>query len=159
MPIGGLKEIINCRPRDKRLLGMDLGDKTIGLAVSDHAQSIATPLVTLPRKKFAQDVKELERIVKDYDIGGYIMGWPVNMDGTTGPRCDVTRSYADEMTKYPQILGTDPWIALWDERLSTASVEDFLVESVDMSRTKRKQVIDKLAAQHILQGALDFMNG
>ena len=78
------------------------------------------------------------------------------MDGSEGPRCDSVRSFAQEMENYPQIFGIKPWIALWDERLSTATVEDFLVDVVDMSRTKRKQVIDKLAAQLILKSALDF---
>ena len=72
-------------------------------------------------------------------------------------RCDATRSFADEMTKYPQLVGIDPWIALWDERLSTETVDNFLVEMVDMSRRRRSEVVDKLAAQIILQGALDFM--
>jgi putative Holliday junction resolvase len=79
------------------------------------------------------------------------------MDGSLSARCDATRSFADELSKNPQTVGINPWIGLWDERLSTAAVDDFLVETVDMSRTKRKQVVDKLAAQHILQGALDFI--
>lgn len=136
---------------------MDLGEKTIGLSISDADQSIATPLKTIKRTKFTNDIEELKQVIDDYGIGGYVIGLPLNMDGSEGPRCDSVRSFAAELTNYPQILGTDPWIALWDERLSTVSVEDFLIESVDMSRTKRKQVIDKLAAQHILQGALDFI--
>ncbi len=157
MPIGLLMEILAQRPENARLLGMDLGSKTIGLSVSDAGQGIATPLKTIKRGKFARDMVELGQVVADYEIGGYVLGYPLNMDGSMGPRCDAVRSFADEMKNYPQFLGTDPWIALWDERLSTVSVEDFLVESVDMSRTKRKQVIDKLAAQHILQGALEFI--
>lgn len=156
MPTGLLVEILGRRPAGARLLGMDLGTKTIGLAVSDAGQGIATPLRTIKRTKFSRDIEELKQVIADFEIGGYVLGYPLNMDGSAGPRCDAVRSFADELTKYPQIVGTDPWIALWDERLSTVSVEDFLVESVDMSRTKRKQVIDKLAAQHILQGALDF---
>ncbi len=157
MPTGLLVEILGERPENTRLLGMDLGTKTIGLSVSDPAQTIATPLKTIQRTKFSRDIEELGSVIKDFDIGGYVLGLPLNMDGTEGPRCDASRSFADELTNYPQIVGTNPWIALWDERLSTVSVEDFLVESVDMSRTKRKQVIDKLAAQVILQGALDFI--
>lgn len=157
MAIGLLAEILGCRPADTRLLGLDIGTRTIGLAVSDAGQGIATPLKTIRRTKFSRDVEELATTIRDFEIGGYVLGYPLNMDGSAGPRCDAIRSFADELTKYPQIVGTDPWIALWDERLSTVSVEDFLVESVDMSRTKRKQVIDKLAAQHILQGALDFI--
>ncbi len=154
--IGLLKDILATRPKNVRLLGMDLGSKTIGLALSDSAQSIATPFKTIQRTKFTKDIEELRPVIRDYEIGGYVLGFPLNMDGSEGPRCDSVRSFAQEMENYPQIFGTKPWIALWDERLSTAAVEDFLVETVDMSRTKRKQVVDKLAAHLILQGALDF---
>ena len=154
--IGLLKDILATRPKNVRLLGMDLGSKTIGLALSDSAQGIATPFKTIQRTKFTKDIEELRPIIKDYEIGGYVLGFPLNMDGSEGPRCDSVRSFAQEMENYPQIFGIKPWIALWDERLSTATVEDFLVDVVDMSRTKRKQVIDKLAAQLILKSALDF---
>lgn len=157
MPTGLLLEILGERPENVRLLGMDLGTKTIGLSVSDAGQGIATPLKTIQRTKFTRDIEELQQVITDFEIGGYVLGLPLNMDGSEGPRCDAVRSFAAELTNYPQIVGTNPWIALWDERLSTVSVEDFLVESVDMSRTKRKQVVDKLAAQVILQGALDFI--
>ena len=157
MPIGLLVDILGERPANTRLLGLDLGTKTIGLAVSDSDQSIATPLKTIHRKKFTLDIQELKRVIDDFEVGGYILGLPLNMDGSEGPRCDATRNFAQELVNYPQIVGTNPWMALWDERLSTVSVEDFLVDTVDMSRTKRKQVVDKLAAQHILQGALDFI--
>lgn len=136
---------------------MDLGTRTIGLAVSDSGQRVATPLKTIERRKFTRDIEELKTVIADYEIGGYVLGYPLNMDGSVGPRCQAVRHFAEELVNYPQIVGTDPWIALWDERLSTVSVEDFLVETVDMSRTKRKHVIDKLAAQHILQGALNFI--
>ncbi len=139
------------------MLGLDIGTKTIGMAVCDPGHSIATPLGTIKRIKFTKDIEELRRVINDYEIGGYVLGYPVNMDGSEGPRCQSVRDFALEMEKHPAIFGDNPWIALWDERLSTESVEDFLVESVDMSRTKRKQVKDKLAAQHILQGALDFI--
>ena len=157
MPIGLLAEILGAKPDNARLLGMDLGTKTIGLAVSDAGQGIATPLKTIARRKFTRDIEDLKTVIDDYEIGGYVLGYPLNMDGTAGKRCEATRHFAQELANYPQIVGVDPWIALWDERLSTVSVEDFLVNTVDMSRTKRKRVIDKLAAQHILQGALDFM--
>jgi putative holliday junction resolvase len=155
--IGELKNIRASVPKNVRLLGMDIGTKTIGLALSDPAHSIATPLKTIQRTKFTKDIEELKPLIHDYEIGGYVLGFPLNMDGSQGPRCEAVRHFAQEMEKYPQHFGTSPWIALWDERLSTAAVEDFLVDTVDMSRTKRKQVIDKLAAQLILQGALDFM--
>ncbi len=161
MPIGLLKDIVTLCPRDARLLGVDLGTKTIGLALSDGAQGVATPLQTIRRTKFAADMEAFGRVVKEYEVGGFVFGWPLNMDGTVSGSCDRVRSFIDEMQNYPQALGIeqgkDLWIALFDERLSTHAVEDFLVNSVDMSRTKRKQVVDKLAAQHILQGALDFV--
>ena len=157
MPIGELKDIIDRMPEKARLLGLDLGSKTIGLAVSDETHGIATPLKTIKRTKFTRDIEELRTVIEDYNIGGFVLGYPLNMDGSAGPRCDSVRSFAEELKNYPDIVGEDPWMALWDERLSTAAVDDFLVESVDMSRTKRKQVVDKLAAQHILQGALDFI--
>lgn len=157
MPVGYLKDMAATVPPYKRLLGLDIGDKTIGIALSDPMQSIATPLQVVNRTKFTKDILELDKIIKEFSIGGYVLGYPVNMDGTEGPRCQSIRHFADELVKYPQIIGTNPWISLWDERLSTASVDRFLINDVDMSRTKRKQVVDKLAAQFILQGALDFL--
>lgn len=156
-----LENIVDQCPRDVRLMGLDLGSKTIGVAVSNAGQTISTSITTIERRKFTQDLAELGKIAKEYEIGGIVLGWPLNMDGSAGPRCDSTRSFADELARYPQELGmnpgTDMWIALFDERLSTSAVEDFLVKDVDMSRTKRKQVVDKLAAQLILQSALDII--
>lgn len=157
MPIGLLKDVILKRPVGVRLLGLDLGTKTIGLALADSGHSIATPLRTIHRKKFMLDIQDMKREIDQFQVGGYVLGLPLNMDGTEGPRCQAVRHFAEEMVNHPDVFGHKPWIALWDERLSTASVEDFLIETVDMSRTKRKQVIDALAAQHILQGALDFL--
>lgn len=161
MPIGLLKNIADTVPEGVRLLGLDIGTKTIGLAVCDGAQSIATPLQTIRRRKFSEDLKALGKVARDYEVGGFVLGWPLNMDGSISGSCDRVRSFADEMAKYSQELGmeqgADLWIALFDERLSTSAVENFLMEDVDMSRTKRDQVVDKLAAQLILQGALDYM--
>lgn len=157
MPSGHLTRIIDSRPRAMRLLGLDLGEKTIGLALSDPMQRIATPYRTIDRRKFTLDIKDMATTIREYNIGGYILGYPVNMDGTEGPRCQSIRHFADEMANHPDIFGADPWIALWDERLSTASVDKFLINSVDMSRSRRKDNVDKLAAQFILQGALDFI--
>lgn len=157
MPIGLLKEILLQRPENTRLLGLDVGNKTIGLALSDSAQRIATPLHTVRRSKFAKDMEALGGVVEDYGIEGFIIGYPVNMDSSEGPACDRVRSFADEMRQYPQFLGADPWIAFWDERLSTVSVENLVDNYVDINKAKRKGIIDKLAAQVILQGALDFI--
>jgi len=161
MPVGLLKDIIDRTPPKTRLLGLDLGTKTIGLAISDEGQSIATPLRTIERTKFAHDIREIARVVKEFSIGGFVFGWPLNMDGSISGSCDRVMSFIDEMKNYPQELGmeqgTDLWIALFDERLSTSVVTDFLIDEADLSRAKRAQVVDKLAAQHILQGALDFL--
>ena len=132
----------------QRLLGMDPGTKTIGLALSDTMLIVATPLETLKRTKFKNDVARIQEIVDKENIGGFVIGWPVNMDGTEGPRCQSVRSFSDNLSEkidLPQ--------ALWDERLSTAAVERTFLEA-DSSRAKRKQVVDKMAAAYILQGAL-----
>jgi putative holliday junction resolvase len=162
MPMGLLKDMAASRPRNARLLGLDLGTKTIGLALSDPAQTMATPLKTLTRGKGQADLAALAKIAAEYEVAGFVLGWPINMDGTRGAACDRVQSFADEMVRYPQPMGTKQgaglWIAFFDERLSTDAVEDFLVKDVDMSRTKRKQVVDALAARLILQGALDYLD-
>ncbi|MDB5490709.1 MAG: hypothetical protein JWO78_558 [Micavibrio sp.] len=157
MPIGLLKDIAAKLPPGKRLLGLDIGTKTIGLALSDSSHNIATPLRTVRREKFTLDILDMKREIDQFEVGGYVLGFPLNMDGSEGPRCQSVRHFAEEMRNHPEIFGPNPWIAFWDERLSTAAVEDFLVETVDMRRTKRKLIIDSLAAQHILQGALEFI--
>lgn len=159
MAIGLLRNIIDSCPKNARLLGLDIGERTIGVALSDSGHNVATPLKLIERTKFTKDILEMKKIVTDYGIGGYVLGYPVNMDGTEGPRCDSIKDFGREMANHPDIFGNDPWIALWDERLSTVSVNKFLIGDVDMSRTKRKQNVDKLAAQFILQGALDFIQG
>lgn len=162
MPSGLLKEIAGQCPRGTRLLGIDLGTKTIGLSISNEAQTIATPLDTIRRTKFARDVEALGKVMREFSVGGLVFGWPLNMDGTRGASCDRVQSFADELKNYPQALGieqgTELWIAFWDERLSTDAVNDFLVNTVDVSRTKRKQVVDKLAAHRILEGAIAYIS-
>lgn len=161
MPLGLLKDIAASAPENARLLGVDLGTKTIGLAIGDAGHSVATPLKTINRKNLSYDMKALGEVIREFEIGGFVFGWPLNMDGSLSGSCDRARSFIDEMRNYPQELGieqgTDLWIALFDERLSTSAVHDFLVEDVDMSRTRRAEVVDKLAAQLILQGALDTL--
>lgn len=149
----------NC-PKNRRLMGLDLGSKTIGVAVSDAAQSIATPLKTIQRTKFSKDILALKDIIEEYEIGGFIVGLPLRMDGSEGPRCDASRSFADEMRRHPAIFGENPFVALIDERLSTQHVDNALDKRVDMGRkskqgAKSSGLIDKLAAQIILQTALD----
>lgn len=157
MPVGLLKDLLSAVPAGKPLMGLDVGSKTIGLAVSPGGCSFATPLLTIKRKKFSEDIIKLVDAAKDYDIAGYVVGYPLNMDGSAGRACDVARSFADEMSKRADLFGSDPWIALWDERLSTDAVEGFVDKYVDIRKAKEKGVIDKMAAQIILQGALDYL--
>ncbi len=132
-----------------RLIGIDLGTKTIGLALSDVTRTIATPLQTIRRVKFTPDVGRLLAIAAEHQIAGLVLGLPVNMDGSEGPRAQATRAFARNVNK----LSALP-ILLWDERLSTSAAERTLIEA-DTSRKRRAEVIDKMAAGIILQGALD----
>jgi putative Holliday junction resolvase len=136
----------------QRLLGLDPGSRTIGLAISDSALTVASPLQTLKRGKFTQDAARLAEICRDYRVGGLVIGLPVNMDGSEGPRCQSVRQLARNLAEKAGF--TQP-IAFWDERLSTAAVERFLVGEADMTRKRRAAVVDKMAAAYILQGALD----
>jgi len=136
-------------PPMRALGGLDLGAKTIGVAVSDHLRRIATPLETIRRRKFAQDAERLLEIVENRQIAGLILGLPRNMDGSEGPRCQSTRAFARNLERLTEIP-----IAFWDERLSTAAAERALLLA-DTSRKRRAEVIDRVAAGYILQGALD----
>lgn len=156
MVIGLLKDIKGSCPSGA-LLGLDIGTKTIGLAVCDPARRLATPLRTIVRRKFTLDLQEIGQSIRDYEIKGYVLGYPLNMDGTAGPRCQSVRHFAEEMARYPDIVGLEPWIALWDERLSTASVEESVGNFVDIRKAKKKGTIDALAARHILQGAIEIL--
>ena len=132
-----------------RLLGVDLGDKTIGLALSDSRRIIASPLETLKRTKFRADAERLLALAKRHDVGALVVGLPRNMDGSEGPRAQSTRAFARNLAKLTELP-----IALWDERLSTAAVERQLI-AADASRSRRAAIIDQHAAAYILQGALD----
>ncbi|UZD92468.1 Holliday junction resolvase RuvX [Cognatishimia activa] len=136
-------------PQMQALAGLDLGTKTIGVAVSDSFQSIATPLHTIKRKKFTQDAQQLLDIIKERNIGALILGLPLNMDGSEGPRVQSTRAFARNLAQLTSLP-----IFLWDERLSTVAAERALLEA-DTSRKRRSEVIDHVAAGYILQGALD----
>ncbi|UAB89963.1 Holliday junction resolvase RuvX [Ruegeria sp. SCSIO 43209] len=136
-------------PPMSALMGLDLGEKTIGVSVSDRMRGVATPLETVRRKKFTLDSARLIEIVTEREIGGIILGLPRNMDGSEGPRCQSTRAFARNMTRL-----TDLPIGFWDERLSTVAAEKALLEA-DTTRKRRGQVIDHVAAGYILQGALD----
>lgn len=160
--IDDLKSIAQFCPKNVRLLGMDVGKKTIGLALSGFDHSFATPLQTIKRTKFSKDMEILAGVIAEYEVGGFVLGYPVHMDGTAGRRCQSIRDFAQEMLNHPNVVGAKPWLALWDERLSTDVVEELVDKSVDKRKIKIKSkssgLIDKLAAQLILQGALDYLN-
>jgi len=131
------------------LMGLDLGTKTIGVAVSDTFRSISTPLETVRRKKFTTDAERLMELIAERNIAGIVLGLPFNMDGSEGPRCQSTRAFARNLARL-----TDVPITFWDERLSTVAAERALLEA-DTSRKRRSEVIDHVAAGYILQGLLD----
>ena len=138
-------------PPMRALMGLDLGDKTIGVAVSDTFRSVATPLETVRRKKFGVDAARLQALIAERSVGGLVLGLPRNMDGTEGPRCQSTRAFARNFGTF----WSGP-ITFWDERLSTVAAEKALLEA-DTTRKRRAQVIDHVAAAYILQGLLDRM--
>ena len=151
MAICPLEDLRSALRPGTRLLGLDLGSKTIGLALSDPSLMVASPIDTILRKKFGQDADLLERAIGEHNVGGLVLGLPINMDGSEGPRCQSTRQFAANLLN----RGLELPIAFWDERLSTAAVERVLIDEADMSRRKRAQVVDQMAAAYILQGALD----
>jgi putative Holliday junction resolvase len=132
-----------------RLLGLDVGTKTIGLALSDVTRSIATPYETLRRSKFTADAKTISAIVDEHDVGALVIGLPINLDGSEGRRAQSTRAFARNLAAHVAVP-----MVFWDERLSTAAVERHLIEA-NASRKRRAEVIDRMAAAYILQGALD----
>lgn len=144
-----LEDLVARLTKTQRLMGLDLGTKTIGVAVSDVSRALASPVETVKRVKFTQDAQALLVHVKRYDVGGFIIGLPINMDGSEGPRAQATRSFIRSMATI-----TDLPFATWDERLSTVAAERTLIEA-DWSRRKRAEAIDAHAAAFILQGALD----
>ena len=143
---------ITALPPLRALMGLDLGDKTIGVAVSDTYRAVATPLETVRRKKFGLDAARLQALIADRAGGGLVLGLPRNMDGAEGPRCQSTRAFARNFEK----LWNGP-ITFWDERLSTVAAEKALLEA-DTTRKRRAEVIDHVAAGYILQGLLDRMS-
>jgi putative holliday junction resolvase len=156
MPICNLPELVALLPKNTCILGLDLGDKTIGLAIADPGRSIASPLSTIQRTKFTLDAQALGKIIKERNVGGLVLGLPKNMDGSEGPQAQSVQAFARNLVAQPQLIGGDLPIAFWDERLSTAAVERFMI-SDDMTRKRRDAVVDKAAASWILQGALDAL--
>jgi putative holliday junction resolvase len=140
-------------PAKARLIGVDLGAKTIGLAISDVERRLASPLKTLPRGAFARDAQALTAIFSEFDIAGIVLGLPLHLSGRDSPRAQSTRAFAHNLSKRTGLP-----IVFWDERFSTAVVTRSLIAH-DVSRARRAQVIDKMAAAYILQGALDRLAG
>jgi putative holliday junction resolvase len=152
MPALALIDAAGLLPPRGALIGLDLGTKTIGVAASDPDRRLAAPVETIARKRFSLDTRRICELAAERRAVGYVLGLPVNMDGTEGPRAQATRAFARNFAKLTELP-----IAFWDERLSTAAVERALI-AADASRTRRKAVIDQHAAAYILQGALDRLS-
>jgi putative holliday junction resolvase len=148
-PLVAIEDLSPLLAAEARLLGLDVGTKTIGLALSDVTRSIATPYDTLRRTKFTDDAKAIAAAIEEQNVGALVIGLPLNLDGSEGPRAQSTRAFARNLAKLVEVP-----IAFWDERLSTKAVERHLIEA-DASRKRRAEVIDRMAAAYILQGAID----
>ncbi|MEX2643070.1 MAG: Holliday junction resolvase RuvX [Acetobacterales bacterium] len=153
MTIRNITDLRDSLPPGGRLMGLDVGRKTIGMALSDTTRTVATAFNTIRRTKFGDDAETLRRLVAEYGVAAFVIGLPVSMDGSEGPMCQSVRQFGDNVDA---ALGID--IAFWDERLSTAAITRTLLEA-DASRERRREVKDKLAAAYILQGALDRLRG
>ena len=144
-------EFKSALPQTARLIGLDLGEKNIGVALSDNLRLIASARTNLKRSKFSTNATELEQLIAQEQVGGVVVGLPLNMDGSSGPAAQAARAFARNFTARCPLP-----LLLWDERLSTAAVTRTLL-AADTSRQRRREVVDKMAAAYILQGALDAM--
>ena len=151
MAVVDLLELPAATPAYTPLVGLDLGEKTIGVAVSDATRTVASPLELIRKTKFTDDAKALFKLMESRGAAGMVIGLPVNMDGTEGPRCQSSRAFARNILR----LRGDLPIAFWDERMSSMAVNRMLIDEADMNRARRAEVVDKAAAGWILQGALD----
>ena len=148
-----LAEFKSLLPKTGRLVGLDVGTETIGVAVSDGLRVVASPNLTIYRKKWSEDCAALTAMMEGHNISGFVVGYPLNMDGTAGPRAQATRAFARNLQ------GAFPIpILLWDERLSTAAVTRMMIDEMDINRKRRGELVDKLAASYILQGVLDALS-
>ena len=150
MAVLDLLDLFAVLPARSPVVGLDLGEKTIGVAVSDATRMIASPLELIRKSKFTEDAAALFKLMESRQAGGIVIGLPVNMDGTEGPRCQSSRAFARNLLRLRDIP-----IAFWDERLSSAAVNRMLVGEFDVTRARRAELVDKMAATYILQGALD----
>ena len=153
MAVVELLDLPASTPQRSPLVGLDLGEKTIGVAVSDGSRMIASPLALIRKTKFTQDAEELFKLMASRGAEGLVVGLPVNKDGTVGPRCQSCRAYARNLLRLKELP-----IAFWDERLSTAAVQRMLTAEHDLTRARRAEVVDKTAAAWTLQGALDRLS-
>lgn len=150
MAVVDLTELPGALPRSAPIVGLDLGTKTIGVSVSDGGLMIASPLALIRRTKFTADAEALFKLMAGRGAGGIVIGLPVNMDGSEGPRAQSARAFARNLLRLKDIP-----IAFWDERLSTEAVNRMLIDEADTTRARRAELVDKAAAAWILQGALD----
>lgn len=150
MAVVDLTELPDLLPRYSALMGLDLGEKTVGVAVSDVTRMVATPLELIRKTKFTVEANRLFALIDERQIRAIVIGLPINMDGTEGTRCQSNRAFARNLLRLRDIP-----IAFWDERMSTMAVNRFLIEELDASRAKRAGLVDQMAAGWILQGALD----
>ena len=150
MAVVELTEIPALIPRYSALIGLDLGEKTIGVAVSDTTRMVASPLELIRKTKFTQEAGRLFSLIDGREVGAIVIGLPVNMDGTEGVRCQSNRAFARNLLRLREIP-----IAFWDERMSTMAVNRFLIDQLDASRAKRAGLVDQMAAAWILKGALE----
>lgn len=151
MICAGIEDFAAALEPMRAVIGLDLGERTIGVAISDRLGGVATPLETIRRRKFTPDAARILDIIAEREAGGILLGLPRNMDGSEGPRCQSTRAFARNLARLTALP-----IGFWDERLSTVAAERALLEA-DTSRKRRAEVIDHVAAAYILQGALDRM--
>ena len=150
MPVLDILNLPAALPAYTPLAGLDIGEKTIGVAVSDLSRTIASPFSLIRKTKFTDDAAALFKLMADRGATGLVIGLPVNMDGTEGPRCQSSRAFARNILRLKDLP-----IAFWDERLSSAAINRMLITEADMTRAKRAEVVDRAAAGYILQGALD----
>jgi len=157
MPLRNPTDLTGLQGPGRRLLGLDVGSKTVGLALSDVSRVIATPAETIRRGKFADDAQKILSMMRQFDVAALVIGLPVNMDGSEGPRCQSVRQFAANLLNYAERAGQEVDIVFWDERLSTVVAQRAMLEA-DMSRKRRAESVDKLAAAVILQGFLDHLS-
>jgi len=150
VPVFDLSELSAACPPNTPWLGLDLGENTIGVAASDAGRIIASPLELIRKTKFTQDAERLFKIMDGRNVSALIIGLPLNMDGTEGPRAQSCRAFARNLERFRSVN-----VAFQDERLSTTAVERFLIDELDLTRKRRADVVDRTAAAWILQGALD----